>query len=63
MGSFIQSKKKNPPQSKGSLSKGERKGWIDKSQYVAVPINTIKWESKKIEVYSVNRYGLPKIVP
>ena len=45
------------------LSKGERKGWKEKDKYVAVPLNSIRWESKKIEPYPTNRYGLPKLVP
>ena len=48
---------------KSKPSKGERKGWSNKADYVGVPINTIKWESKKVKVYPENRYGLPKLVP
>lgn len=47
----------------GKLSKGERKGWQDCSNYEAVPINSLKWESRKVKVYQRNRYGLPKLVP
>ena len=45
------------------LSKGERKGWLNREEYITVPVNSIKWESKKIEAYPANRYGLPKLVP
>lgn len=49
--------------SKSKPSKGERKGWTDREKYKTVPVNSIAWESKKLEVYPVNRYGLPKLVP
>lgn len=53
----------NSRSGKPRMTKGDRKGWPKKSQYTAVPVNTVKWDSVKVEFYAHNRYGLPKLIP
>lgn len=54
---------KRPENTGKKLSKGERKGWVHKSQYKWTPVNKIEYESFRVEVYPENRYGFGKIVP
>lgn len=46
-----------------SLTKGQRLGWIHKSDYQPVSLRSFSSEGKKLSTYSDGLYAINKLVP